>query len=104
MYLKGFVTETVFRSNKLSAIRRRFRVSFETKKENRARRNMQTLKNEDRNQKSINEMDTISKKTTKKSTFLLSTDLHKRLKTAAVEKEMTMLEIVEEALEDYLRK
>lgn len=65
---------------------------------------MQTLKNEDRNQKSINEMDTISKKTTKKSTFLLSTDLHKRLKTAAVEKEMTMLEIVEEALEDYLRK
>lgn len=44
------------------------------------------------------------KKSTKKATFMLSQDLHKRLKTAAVEQDMTMLEIVEEALENHLKK
>ena len=43
------------------------------------------------------------KKATKKATFMLSTDLHKRLKTAAVEQDKTMLEIVEEALRNHLK-
>lgn len=42
------------------------------------------------------------KKVTKKSTFELPIELHKRLKKAAAEREMTMLEIVEEALESHL--
>lgn len=43
------------------------------------------------------------KKTTKKATFMLPTDLHKSLKTAAVEQDKTMLEIVEEALRNHLK-
>lgn len=43
------------------------------------------------------------KKATKKATFMLPTDLHKRLKTAAVEQDKTMLEIVEEALKNHLK-
>lgn len=54
-------------------------------------------------EKQINEAPNIEKKVTKKSTFELPVELHKRLKTAAVEREMTMLEIVEESLENYLK-
>jgi len=43
------------------------------------------------------------KKATKKATFDLPVELHKRLKTAAAEQEMTMLEIVEEALKNHLK-
>ncbi|ANU22003.1 hypothetical protein [Planococcus donghaensis] len=43
------------------------------------------------------------KKITKKATFMLPADLHKRLKTAAVEQDKTMLEIVEEALRNHLK-
>lgn len=50
------------------------------------------------------ELRKIAKPLTKKATFVLPLELHKRLKTAAVEKDMTMLEIVEKALENYLRK
>lgn len=44
------------------------------------------------------------KKATKKATFVLPIELHKRLKTAAVEQDTTMLDIVEEALENHLKK
>ncbi|WP_019415997.1 toxin-antitoxin system HicB family antitoxin [Paenisporosarcina sp. TG20] len=43
------------------------------------------------------------KKLTKKATFELPVELHKRLKTAAAEQEMTMVQIVEKALENYLK-
>ena len=43
------------------------------------------------------------KKATKKATFMLPADLHKSLKTAAVEQDKTMLEIVEEALRNHLK-
>lgn len=43
------------------------------------------------------------KKATKKATFELPVELHKRLKTSAAEQEMTMLEIVEEALKNHLK-
>lgn len=42
-------------------------------------------------------------KLTKKSTFELPIELHRRLKKAAAEREMTMLKIVEEALESHLK-
>lgn len=40
----------------------------------------------------------------KKATFELDVDLHKRLKTAAVMEEKSMLEIVDAALKEYLDK
>lgn len=54
-------------------------------------------------EKQVYKTPSIPKKPTKKCTFELSLELHKKLKKTAVEKDMTMLEIVEEALEKYLK-
>jgi predicted HicB family RNase H-like nuclease len=43
-------------------------------------------------------------KDVKKATFDLDAKLHKRLRSAAVEHETTMVEIVEKALNEYLDK
>lgn len=51
----------------------------------------------------VNEAQISEKKATKKATFELPVELHKRLKTAAAEQEMTMVQIVEKALGNYLK-
>lgn len=44
------------------------------------------------------------KKTTKKATFVLDKELHKKLRLYAVMKDTTMVDIVEKALKDYLKR
>ncbi|WP_047982113.1 hypothetical protein [Ornithinibacillus contaminans] len=44
----------------------------------------------------------LTEKKVKKATFELSVDLHKRLRTHAALNDTTMLEIVENALNEYL--
>ncbi|MCM3358664.1 type II toxin-antitoxin system HicB family antitoxin [Psychrobacillus sp. MER TA 171] len=51
----------------------------------------------------ITETKVSEKRATKKATFVLPIELHKRLKTAAAEQDKTMLEIVEEALGNHLK-
>lgn len=45
-----------------------------------------------------------SKKATKKATFELNSELHKRLRLAAIKKDTSMLQLVENALVEYLNK
>lgn len=79
-------------------------MAVKDKKENPLRQNTHTLSLEEKGEGISKEVSNSSKKVYKKATFLLPAELHKRLKTAAVEQDMTMLEIVEKALENYLRK
>ena len=52
----------------------------------------------------VNQKEKGEKKATKKATFVLDADLHKQLRTYAAVNDTTMLDVVEKALNTYLKE